>query len=194
MQTHTQDFYKKNASSYSKEVLKTDVSEFRGRFLSYLEPHSSILDLGCGSGRDLMAFTDAGFTATGVDSAEDMCAIARRQSGCKVYNTSFEAFTPCRQHDGIWAMASLVHMSDKDMPKALDHMWSWLKKGGVFYASFKDKSGAGVCSDGRMFNGFSLTEVKQLFGLLKGAEVLETWTSQDESRNIVWQNIILRKN
>lgn len=194
MQTQTMAYYQKNARKYADTTIKTDVDEIRGRFLSYLEPNASILDLGCGSGRDLMAFTEAGFTATGVDSSEEMCAISRRQSGCKVYNASFTEFTPCRQHDGIWAMASLVHLSDKDMPEALGHIWNCLKKGGIFYASFKDKSGAGVTSDGRMFNGFSLTEVKQLFGLLKGAEVLETWSTQDESRNLVWQNIILRKN
>lgn len=194
MQTQTAEAYKQTARKYAEQTFRADVDEMRGRFLSYLEPGSSILDLGCGSGRDLMAFTDAGHTATGVDSSEEMCALARRHSGCKVYNTSFAEFTPCRQHDGVWAMASLVHLSDKDMPDALDQIWSWLKKGGIFYASFKDKSGAGVGSDGRLFNGFSLTEVKQLFGLLKGAEVLETWSTQDETRNLVWQNIILRKN
>ena len=122
MHTHTMDFYKKTASSYADKTFKADVDEIRGRFLSYLEPNASILDLGCGSGRDLMAFTEAGFTATGVDSAEDMCAIARRHSGCKVYNTDFTDFTPCREHDGIWAMASLVHLSEKDLPKALEQI------------------------------------------------------------------------
>lgn len=194
MQTHAMEYYNQNAKTYAKTTLNTDVEEIRGRFLAYLGAHASVLDLGCGSGRDLMAFTDAGYLASGIDSAEEMCAIARRHSGCKVYNTTFDEFTPCRQHDGIWAMASLVHLPDRDMPQTLEHIWSWLKKGGIFYASFKDKSGAGVTSDGRMFNGFSLKEVTQLFGTLQGAEVLETWSTQDDVRNLMWQNIILRKN
>ena len=194
MHTHTKDYYRSNAQNYAKRTLSIDVDDIRGRFMAYLAPGSSILDVGCGSGRDLCAFTESGFPATGVDSAEEMCASARRHSGCKVYNTPFENFTPCRPHDGIWAMASLVHLPDKDMPPSLQRIWSWLKKGGIFYASFKDKSGAGVTSDGRVFNGFSLDEVTQLFGNLQGAEVLETWSTQDETRHRVWQNIILRKN
>ena len=106
-----------------------------------------ILDVGCGAGRDLEIFRKQGFDPMGVDGSEEMCSLARMHSGCRVYNSTFEEFTPHRQVDGIWAMASLVHTADKDLPALVHRLWSWLKPGGVMFTCFKDKSAAGVAGD-----------------------------------------------
>jgi ubiquinone/menaquinone biosynthesis C-methylase UbiE len=42
-----------------------------------------LLDIGCGGGRQLSTFADAGWTATGVDESEDQLRLARER-GCNV--------------------------------------------------------------------------------------------------------------
>ena len=191
MHTQTRQFYNENADDYSDRTLAIDPSHEREKFMTCLPEGATVLDMGCGSGRDLSIFRELGFDAVGVDGSEEMCAKARLHSGCRVYHSTFEEFSPNRPVDGIWAMASLVHTPEKDLPELIAKMWSWLKPDGVLYACFKDKSAAGTSTDSRFFNGFNIEEVKHMFGTLEGAEVLETWAS--DGHNTTWQNIILKK-
>lgn len=191
MHSSTRTYYDQNAEDYATKTLAIDPSHEREKFMVCLHEGASILDVGCGAGRDLQIFRKAGFDPIGVDGSAELCSLARMHSGCRVYHTTFEEFTPHRQVDGIWAMASLVHTTDKDLPALITRIWSWLKAGGVLFTCFKDKSAAGVSGDSRFFNGFSLDDVKRLFGTLEGVEVLETWSS--DGFNTTWQNIILRK-
>ena len=192
MHTPTREFYNQNADEYTARTLAIDPAHEREKFMACLPAGATVLDVGCGSGRDLEIFRHAGFDPIGVDGSEEMCTRARMHSGCRVYHNTFEEFTPNRPVDGVWAMASLVHTADKDLPALLHRLWSWLKPEGVMYACFKDKNAAGISgADSRLFNGFSLDEVKHLFGTLEGAEILETWAS--DGHNTVWQNIILKK-
>lgn len=191
MHTQTREFYNENAQDYAARTLEIDPAHEREKFMSCLPEGGAILDVGCGAGRDLEIFRKYGFDPIGVDGSAEMCSLARMHSGCRVYNMTFEEFNPYRKVDGIWAMASLVHTADKDLPQLIARLWSWLKPGGVMFTCFKDKSAAGVSGDSRFFNGFSMDEVTHLFGTLEGVEILETWAS--DGHNTTWQNIILRK-
>jgi SAM-dependent methyltransferase len=48
-----------------------------------------LLDLGCGPGRDLKAFTAMGHEAIGVDGSARFVAMARAYSGCEVWQQDF---------------------------------------------------------------------------------------------------------
>ncbi|MGL4737417.1 MAG: SAM-dependent methyltransferase, partial [Cellulosilyticaceae bacterium] len=56
MDQQTLDFYNKNAKEYAATTLNGDVAEIREKFLQYVPQGGKILDLGCGSGRDSLAF------------------------------------------------------------------------------------------------------------------------------------------
>lgn len=193
MDKGTQKYYNANAATYANDTLGINMSGIRNRFLGYLGSGSTILDVGCGSGRDLIAFSDAGHTATGVDGAKELCAIARQNSNCQVENAIFENFTPAHQFDGIWAMASLVHTPEAQLPAVLMRVWSWLKPGGVFFACLKEQSAAGTTSEGVLYNGFSLPEVESMFQNLQGSHILEAWSSAGKRGAVTWQNVIVRK-
>src|ERR1700731_1513520 len=63
-----------------------DVSQHCPAFPCALEdaPPYSILDLGCGPGRDLSHFRSLGHEAVGLDGSQQFVAMARAYSGCEV--------------------------------------------------------------------------------------------------------------
>jgi ubiquinone/menaquinone biosynthesis C-methylase UbiE len=73
MDTSTIDFYNQNAASYAAETLHADMHASRQRFLAHLSAGASVLDAGCGSGRDALAFKEAGFAVAAFDASEEMC-------------------------------------------------------------------------------------------------------------------------
>jgi SAM-dependent methyltransferase len=108
------------------------------RFAASLPAPSLILDGGCGPGRDLARFVAHGHVARGVDLSPGFVAKADshaptsqgdlRQVGELFARTRF---------DGIWANASLVHLSESDVVDVLDQFARLLRPGGKLYAGVK---------------------------------------------------------
>jgi len=70
-----------------------DVSENVAAFVDAIEgpPPWTILDFGCGLGRDLRTFRDRGHVAVGLDGAPAFVAMARASTGCQVLQQDFLA-------------------------------------------------------------------------------------------------------
>lgn len=96
----------------------------------------TILDLGCGPGRDLATFTRLGHVAIGLDGSAEFVAMARAFSGCEVWQQSFlHLDLPAERFDGVFANASLFHMPTAALPTVLAQLFSTLKPGGVLFSS-----------------------------------------------------------
>lgn len=130
--------YERNAESFWEGTRDHDVTQNRQALLRHLEgqPPLSILDLGCGPGRDLMAFTALGHVAIGLDGSPSFCAMARAHSGCEVWQQDFFSLSlPAARFDGVFANASLFHLPAALLPAALTTLRNTLKPRGVLFAS-----------------------------------------------------------
>jgi SAM-dependent methyltransferase len=95
-----------------------------------------ILDLGCGPGRDLRAFTALGHTAVGLEGLPAFAAMARADSGCEVWEQDFLRLQlPAGRFDGIFANASLFHVPSRELPRVLEQLHATLKADGVLFSS-----------------------------------------------------------
>ena len=106
--------------------------------MQYIEgkPPFSILDFGCGPGRDLKAFTELGHIAVGLEGSDRFAAMAREHSGCKVLHQDFlKLDLPAAAFDGVFANASLFHIPRQELPRVLRQLHATLKPGGVLFAS-----------------------------------------------------------
>ncbi len=96
----------------------------------------TILDLGCGPGRDLKAFSDLGHIAVGLEGAARFAAMARTHSGCEVWEQDFLRLDlPPGRFDGIFANAALFHVPSRELPRVLRELYATLKPGGVLFSS-----------------------------------------------------------
>lgn len=54
-------YYERNAENFVKGTINADMEFNREKFIQRLPEHGSILDFGCGSGRDAKYFLSKGF-------------------------------------------------------------------------------------------------------------------------------------
>ena len=87
--------YDRSAEAYWNGTQDHDVSQNYRSFLDAIEgdPPYSILDLGCGPGRDLHHFRSLGHDVVGLDGSKEFVGMARSYSGCEVLHQEFLAMT-----------------------------------------------------------------------------------------------------
>lgn len=115
-----------------------DVSQNINTLLKHISGAApfSILDFGCGPGRDLKAFSSMGHRAVGLEGCAEFVEMAREYSGCEVWHQNFLALDlPDARFDGVFANASLFHVPAQELPRILRHLHDTLKEAGVFFSS-----------------------------------------------------------
>lgn len=144
--------YEATAGEFWEHTRDHDVAQNVDALLEAIEgpPPWTILDLGCGPGRDLRTFRDRGHVAVGVDGAQAFVAMARAGTGCEVLHQDFLALElPAGRFDGIFANASLFHVPSRELPRVLGELRASLKSGGVLFASNPRGSNQEGWQDGR---------------------------------------------
>jgi len=134
----TLDQYNDTAEEFREGTRDHDVSQNIAALLQYIEgdPPFTLLDFGCGPGRDLKALADRGHRAIGVDGAERFTVMARAHSGCEVWHQNFlELELPDAHFDGIFANATLFHVPSQELPRVLLDLRAALKPRGVLFTS-----------------------------------------------------------
>ena len=130
--------YDESAEAFWEGTRDHDVRQNVETLLRHIEsaPPFTILDLGCGPGRDLLTFRERGHVAIGLEGARQLAAMARAHSGCEVWEQDFLALDlPSRKFDGIFANASLFHVPRAELPRVLGELHAALKPGGVLFSS-----------------------------------------------------------
>ncbi len=130
--------YEQRAEEFWAGTRGHDVSQNIAALLRHIlaEPPFTILDFGCGPGRDLAHFSGLGHTAIGVDGSERFAAMAREYSGCEVWRQDFLSLDlPGERFDGVFANASLFHVPTQELPRVLSELRATLKPGGVLFSS-----------------------------------------------------------
>jgi len=130
--------YEARADQFREGTRDHDVSQNVDALLRYIRatPPFSILDLGCGPGRDLATFRAMGHEPIGLEGTPAFAAMARAHSGCEVWEQDFLSLSlPAARFDGIFANASLFHVPRSELPRVLRELRTALKPGGVLFSS-----------------------------------------------------------
>jgi SAM-dependent methyltransferase len=129
--------YQLTAQSFRAGTWDHDVSQNRDSLTAAMPGNpGKILDIGCGPGRDLVAFKSQGHTVVGLDATPAFVEIAKDLSGCEVWHQSFlNLDLPDSEFDGIFANASLIHVPSNQMVKVLKDLHKALVVDGAIVMS-----------------------------------------------------------
>jgi len=191
----TVDYYDRNAEQFYRETVNVNMEELYSRFLAYVPEGSSILDAGCGSGRDSLYFLRQGYEVTAFDASKELVALSSQLTGLPILHLRFQDVEFDHEFDAVWACASLLHVSRVEIDDVLLRLTKTMKSGGILYASFKYGDSEWV-KDGRFFNSYDDTSFNELLARHQGLDLLQGWVSEDvrrERNQECWLNVLLRK-
>jgi len=133
----TLEHYNERALEFWLGTRSHDVSQNITALLEHIQgtPPFTILDFGCGPGRDLRTFTNLGHVVVGLEGSEKFASMAREQ-GYQVWKQNFlELELPDGRFDGVFANASLFHVPSQELSRVLREIKATLKPGGVLFSS-----------------------------------------------------------
>ncbi len=107
-------------------------------FTNYLKK-GKILDVGCGSGRDSLWFTQEGYDVVGIDFSEAMIKLARAANPQAEFfvRSFYDLGFPEKSFDGWWAACSLMHAPKEKISEVLFGIKKVLKPEAVGFVAVK---------------------------------------------------------
>ena len=147
-------YYNQNAKKSIETTQTVDMHLAQDRFLALLPPGCSILDFGCGSGRDTKYFMEHDYTVDATDGSAEICRLASGYIGIPVKHMLFQELSAVYQYEGIWASSSILHLPKSELLDVFQKMIRALKDNGVIYTSFKYGLFEGE-RNGRYFTDFT---------------------------------------
>lgn len=150
--------YQSTAASFRMGTWDHDVSQNRTALVASMPRNPGrILDLGCGPGRDIVAFQAEGHEVIGLDATPAFVAMAQQAGGGEVWQQNFlNLDLPDQLFDGIFANASLIHVPAAEMVRVLTDLQQSLVPGGAIVMSLARGDGEGFADrpTGRRYTAY----------------------------------------
>ena len=190
----TIDHYNQYADEFIASTFEVDMESLYRPFLALLPKTAQILDLGCGSGRDSLAFKNKGYQVEAIDSSAELVKKANELTGIEVRQQCFYGLNESEKYDGIWACASLLHCDRDCLPEMMGRIFKALKPNGVCYMSFK-YGNTNREKDGRSFTDLNEQQAHDLLKQIDQALLLQQWITIDKrpDRDEKWLNLLWKK-
>jgi SAM-dependent methyltransferase len=187
------DYYTQNYRTYHEKTFFLDPTSFLALFAESLKPGAKILDIGCGSGRDLLWLKKLGYEVIGIERSPGLADLARKNAGCKVIEGDFEIFDFSNiQADALLFAGSLVHIEHDRLSHLVGKIANQTHAA-VIYLSLKEGVGVRTAVDGRTFYLWHDKALRQLFGRL-GFKVIDSSKSISHvNPKDIWLGYVLEK-
>ena len=195
MKTKTIEYYNENVDKFVNDTQDVVFCATQDLFLSYLNEGDSILDFGCGSGRDTKYFLSKGYKVDATDGSEEICKVASDYTGINVKCLLFNELDEIDKYDGIWACASILHLDRDDLIDVFHRIARALKDNGILYTSFKYSEFEGM-RNGRYFTDFTLESFNEFQTNIPEFIIEKKWITRDVRagrEDEKWLNLIMRK-
>ena len=191
----TIDYYNENAESFYQRTVGLDLIEIYEKFLKQVPDRCTILDAGCGSGRDTLYFLNNGYEVVSIDASSEMVKLSSKLTKQNTSLLRIEDIGFKDQFEGIWACASLLHIDESKTTDVYHKLRDAMKMNGCCYASYKYGNGTEV-REGRYYSHYDEDSFQKMFENIKGLEIVELWDTLDlkeDGNDEKWLNILLTR-
>ncbi len=202
MDSQTVSYYSSNAIHLANRY-DGIVSSLSHHFDTSFLPNSKLLDIGCGSGRDLSVLHTLGHDCYGIDPTPEFVTLAQQAHPellGRIANGCLPGLSPpfLGEFDGVLCSAVLMHIAIEDLESSANAIKNCLKIGGRLLYSVPSKR-LDVVAEDRDANGrlFIPNQSQRLLAIFEsiGFVELKTWANADSlGRDAVeWESVLLER-
>jgi SAM-dependent methyltransferase len=193
-------YYDAEIRSRAARRLDPERAARRERFIGLLGARGcrSVLELGCGAGRDGVHLARASLRYVGVDLAakavEHCRALGLRAEQASVLSLPFADAS----FDAGWTMSTLVHVADDDLPAALAEIARVLEPGAALAVGLwggEPRQGPHRDGSGRPARFFAIRsddDVRDALATIGSVERFETWPGPGDGSGLHYQLVSVR--
>ncbi len=188
------DYYHHNYKAYHEKTFHIDPSSFLNPLVKYLPQDALILDVACGSGRDLCWLKQRGFRVIGFERSKGLAKLARKHAECRIIEGDFETYDFSNlQVDAIVLVGALVHVPHEKFKIVFKNITCGLAESGKVLITQKQGEGTITDDNDRVFFLWQDRELQDLFSEL-GFEILDFTPQVSKVRaNDIWLGYVLNK-
>jgi len=158
------DYYTHRYQVYHAKTFGADPASFLHPLTTRLTTGSSIVDVGCGSGRDILWLQNRGYHVIGLERSSGLAGLARKHTGCRIIEADFENYDFAQlTADALLLIGALVHLPHPNFAAVLDSICRALKKDGFLLITMKQGSGTITDQDGRQFYLWQAKNLRKVF-------------------------------
>lgn len=163
----TIDYYQNNSNDLAKRYESANVDSVQELIIRTFQEKSKLLELGCGTGREISFLLNKGYDVLGSDASESMLAQAllyHPELEGRLTQLTIPSPIELTQEslDGVYSIAMLMHLAKNDILASLKEVYKVLRSGGHFLFSISlirnDVNEYGYDSKGRFFSLISADE------------------------------------
>ena len=158
------DYYTHHYQVYHNKTFWVDPAPFLHPLITRLNAPSSIVDVGCGSGRDILWLQKRGYHVIGLERSSGLAGLARKYTGCRIVEADFENYDFAQlAADALLLIGALVHLPHPNFTPVLDSICRALKKDGFLLITMKHASGTITDQDDRRFYRWQDKDLRRVF-------------------------------
>lgn len=202
MQADTLNYYNNHFLSLINRYELADVNEVQKFLLQTFNKNSKLLEIGCGSGRDASFMVKNNYDVIAIDGSKNMIEEAKKlhpELSAKLFHQTLpNDLNFYKKFDGVYSIATLMHLSKNDLEKTILKIYDLLNSNGKFLMSvslFRDDiENNGFDQKGRFFLVLSFEEWVSLLENI-GFTILERKINNDglDRSGIEWLTLVLKK-
>jgi SAM-dependent methyltransferase len=188
------DYYQENYKAYHEKTFSIDPSSFLTPLAQRLPAEAFVLDVGCGSGRDLLWMKKHGFEVIGFERSPGLAELAREIAGCEIIEGDYETYDfSLIQVDAVFLVGVMVHVPRERFSNVFKNITSAIPDNGLVLTTLKEGSGDITYPDGRTFYLWEDPKAREMFDTL-GFKVCDFSSSVSKTgTGDVWMSYILEK-